>query len=158
MGRLGRPSATVRFAAGASVAVLLATLLSANVLAASNKPFSVTGTPGTIQAGDNPPITLTVTDLTKTQQLGSLEIALSSGFTFSGSPLATVTSRDPNASPSVGLVSPSMLQIQGLNLQPDEHGHHHASPTSSPPGAPRSSGRSRPSRPTSGPAATGRTT
>jgi hypothetical protein len=120
MGRLGRPSASWRLAAGGSVAVLLATLLSANVLAASNKPFSVSGTPLTINAGDNPGIQIVVKDLTKTQQLGSLEIALSSGFTFSGTPVATVTSQDPNASPSVGLVNPSMLQAQGLNLQPGE--------------------------------------
>ena len=120
MGRLGRPSATWRVAAGGSVAVLLATLLSANVLAASNKPFSVTGTPGTIKAGDNLGITLTVTDKTKTQQLGSLEIGLSSGFTFSGTPVATVVSQDPNASISFGLVNPALLQVQGLNLQPGE--------------------------------------
>ena len=121
--RFGRRSAPVRLVAVTTAAALLATLLSVNVLANSNKPYTVSGTPHTIFAGSNTSISITVTDTTKTQQLGSLEIDLSaSGFTFesvAGS-YATVTSTDSNSSPTVGLVNPSMLQVQGLNLQPDE--------------------------------------
>ena len=122
--RLGRRSAPVRLVAVITAAALLATLLSVNVLANSNKPYTVSGTPASISAGSNNSISITVTDTTKTQQLGSFEIDLSAspGFTFAavGGSYATVTSTAAGSNPTIGLVNSAMLKVQGLNLQPGE--------------------------------------
>ena len=108
--------------AGLSAALLLAGVLNANVFAASNKPYSLSGVPGTIAAGANPGIAIEVSNDTKTQQLGSMEITLPSGFTFSDDGTGTygsATSPD-SSSPTAGLLpgTTNVLAVQNLSLQP----------------------------------------
>ena len=102
------------------MALMLAAVLSANVFAASNKPFSVS-TPATISAGSNKGIPITVADLTKTQQLGSLEIDLSQspGFSFSDDGSGSYGSVSQTGA-TVSSLSPTLLVIQNLNLRPGQ--------------------------------------
>ncbi len=108
--------------AGASVALLLAALLNTNVFAASNKPYSVSApSPTTVSAGsNNPDVTFTVTDQTKTQQLGSLEIQLSTpGFSYQADTSGNWGSSSATGA-TVSQLSSTMLLFQNLNLQPGQ--------------------------------------
>ncbi len=119
--RLVRAPTAQRLAAGASVALLLAALLNANVFAASNKPYSVSSpSPATVSVGQNQGIAFTVTDQAKTQQLGSLEIQLSTaGFSYQADSAGSWGSASPTGA-TVTSLSSTMLLFQNLNIQPGQ--------------------------------------
>ena len=117
-------SSRKRLIAGLSAAVLLATLVSANALAKSNKPFEVTVVPSQVAAGQV--VTIKITDdPASNQSLGSAELGLAAGFSFvqgSGYPTSSISGStvgfvDATTTPSTS--TPTLL-VQNLNLSPGQ--------------------------------------
>ena len=120
---LQRVSTQRRLAAGISAAILLATLVSANAVAKSYKPFELTVSPNSIGTGSV--VQIWVQDDPNSQQnLGSLEVALPSGYSWVQSPSPTFLPTGPSAVFLDSTTTPSTptptLLVQNLNLAPGQ--------------------------------------